>query len=1164
MKEKLYYRIGLDIGIASVGWAVLENNSEDEPIRIIDLGVRIFDKAENPKNGDPLAEPRRMARTTRRRLRRRKHRLDRIKWLLQQEGLIEIDSFMERYYSGNLPDVYRLRYEALDRKLTDEEFAQILIHIAKHRGFKSTRKSETTDKEVGQILKATSANQELMLKKNYRTVGEMLYCDVSFKLECPWTESGYILAVRNRPEDYRHTILRDMLAEEVKVIFARQREFGNEKATEELEQRYLKIMLDQRSFDMGPGNQPDGTPSPYAINGFEGRVGKCTLEPEEMRAAKATYTAELFVALQKINHLRLVDKNGASRGLSEEERKILYDLIHKSKDIKYSTVRSKLNIDESYRFNTLNYSLKTKGTKSVEVQTENVQIEDVQTEDVQKADVSKRKADVFKKTEDAKFISMTNHYELMKRIGHLTENCSDEEKRDLFDNVATILTLYKNDDSRTEKLEELGLGAEDIEQLLELTPSKFQHLSLRAMQKIMPYLKDGIIYNEACERAGYDFKADNTGEKSKLLKGEVVQSVLNDITNPVVKRSVSQTVKVINAIIQKYGSPQAVNIELAREMAKNFDDRRSLEKEMNDRFNQNEKIKKRIQELGKQTPTGQDIIKYRLWEEQQGVCLYSGNKIPIEELFKPGYDIDHILPYSITFDDSLRNKVLVTSQENRQKGNRIPYEYFKNDEKRWKEFEARVACYVKDYRKQQKLLKKVFTQEEREQFKERNLNDTKYITTVVYNLIRQNLELEPYNKPSQKPRRKKQVMAVNGVVTAYLRKRWGIQKLFEVKNRDIDTHHAVDAVVIACCTDGMIQKITKSVQAREMRYAKDTYFVDEETGEIFDRAHFTKDEWDEKFGVKIPKPWECFIDELDVRTGADPIGFLKTHPEVDREIEYPEWMYDESTRIIRPIFVSRMPNHKVTGAAHADTIRSPRHYKEEGVVLTKTALTDLKLNKDGEIEGYYNLESDWLLYNALKLQLQRFGNDAKKAFAEEFHKPKSDGTDGPVVKKVKVQKKLSLGVEVNGGKGIAENGSMVRIDVFRENGKYYFVPVYTADVVKKVLPNKAATHTKPYSVWKVVDDKDFIFSLYSRDLIHVKSKKGVKTNLVCGGQMMQPDIYVYFIGADISTASIAGIAHDNSYKFRGLGIQNLELFEKCQVDILGNISIVKKEKRMGF
>ena len=111
MEEKFQYRIGLDIGITSVGWAVLQNNSQDEPVRITDLGVRIFDVAENPKNGDALAAPRRDARTTRRRLRRRRHRLERIKFLLQKNGLIEMDSFMERYYKGNLPDVYQLRYE---------------------------------------------------------------------------------------------------------------------------------------------------------------------------------------------------------------------------------------------------------------------------------------------------------------------------------------------------------------------------------------------------------------------------------------------------------------------------------------------------------------------------------------------------------------------------------------------------------------------------------------------------------------------------------------------------------------------------------------------------------------------------------------------------------------------------------------------------------------------------------------------------------------------------------------------------------------------------------------------------------------------------------------------------------------------------------------------
>ena len=153
-----------------------------------------------------------------------------------------------------------------------------------------------------------------------------------------------------------------------------------------------------------------------------------------------------------------------------------------------------------------------------------------------------------------------------------------------------------------------------------------------------------------------------------------MNQTINEITNPVVKRSVSQTVKVINAIIRTYGSPQAINIELAREMSKTFEERRKIKGDMEKRQKNNEDVKKQIQELGKLSPTGQDILKYRLWQEQQGICMYSGKTIPLEELFKPGYDIDHILPYSITFDDSFRNKVLVTSQENRQKGKRTPYE----------------------------------------------------------------------------------------------------------------------------------------------------------------------------------------------------------------------------------------------------------------------------------------------------------------------------------------------------------------------------------------------------------------------------------------------------------------------------------------------------------
>lgn len=1125
MEEKFQYRIGLDIGITSVGWAVLQNNSQDEPVRITDLGVRIFDVAENPKNGDALAAPRRDARTTRRRLRRRRHRLERIKFLLQENGLIEMDSFMERYYKGNLPDVYQLRYEGLDRKLKDEELAQVLIHIAKHRGFRSTRKAETKEKEGGAVLKATTENQKIMQEKGYRTVGEMLYLDEAFHTECLWNEKGYVLTPRNRPDDYKHTISRSMLVEEVHAIFAAQRALGNEKATEELENAYVEIMTSQRSFDMGPGLQPDGKPSPYAMEGFGDRVGKCTFEKDEYRAPKATYTAELFVALQKINHTKLIDEFGTGRFFSEEERKTIIDLLLSSKELKYETIRKKLNIDPSLKFNSLNYSAKKEG------ETEEERVRD---------------------TEKAKFAGMFWTYEYSKCLKDRTEEMPVGEKADLFDRIGEILTAYKNDDSRSSRLKELGLSGEEIKGLLYLSPAKYQRVSLKAMRKIQPYLEDGLIYDKACEAAGYDFRALNDGNKKHLLKGEEINAIVNDITNPVVKRSVSQTIKVINAIIQKYGSPQAVNIELAREMSKNFQDRMNLEKEMKKRQQENERAKQQIIELGKQNPTGQDILKYRLWNDQGGYCLYSGKKIPLEELFKGGYDIDHILPYSITFDDSYRNKVLVTAQENRQKGNRTPYEYFGADEKRWGDYEARVRLLVRDYKKQQKLLKKNFTEEERKEFKERNLNDTKYITRVVYNMIRQNLELEPFNHPEKK----KQVWAVNGAVTSYLRKRWGLMQ----KDRSTDRHHAMDAVVIACCTDGMIHKISMFVKGRELRFNRNLTIVDEKTGEIF-----TREQWDEKFGVKVPLPWNSFRDELVIRLEKDdPKNYLMVHTDMQREIDYPGWMFGEEEspieegryiNYVRPLFVSRMPNHKVTGIAHKATIRSKRDYESRGVAIKRVPLNELKLNKNSEIDGYYDKDSDRLLYNALVRQLLLYGNDGKKAFAEDFHKPKSDGTEGPIVRKVKIEEKQTVRVYVRDG--IAENGEMVRIDVFREKGKYYYVPIYTADVVAKVLPNKAAVAHKSYEYWKIMDDANFIFSLYPRDLIYIKSKNELKSGY-------PKELFMYFKGANVANANMSVIAHDNSFELGSLGIQRLELIEKCQVDILGNISVVRHENRQGF
>ena len=142
------------------------------------------------------------------------------------------------------------------------------MHIAKHRGFRSTRKAELKEGDNGKVLKATEENRERMEEHGYRTVGEMIYKDAYFHTECAWADNGYLLTPRNKADDYSHTMLRALLEEEVHILFDSQRKFGNEKATEKLEQEYLEIMLSQRSFDMGPGQQADGTPSPYAMEGF--------------------------------------------------------------------------------------------------------------------------------------------------------------------------------------------------------------------------------------------------------------------------------------------------------------------------------------------------------------------------------------------------------------------------------------------------------------------------------------------------------------------------------------------------------------------------------------------------------------------------------------------------------------------------------------------------------------------------------------------------------------------------------------------------------------------------------------------------------------------------------------------------------------------------------
>lgn len=1041
------YGIGLDIGIASVGWAVVALNENAEPYGLIRCGSRIFDKAEEPQTGDSLAAPRRKARSARRRLRRRSLRKADLYELMEKNGLPGKAEIEQAVQAGHLPDVYALRVQALDGPVTALDFARILLHLMQRRGFRSNRKADDAQKD-GKLLQAIDANTRRMEANRYRTVGEMMYRDPVFAEH-----------KRNKAENYLSTVKRDQIIDEARLVFAAQRQYGATWASPEMEAEYLCILTRQRSFAEGSGKG-----SPYSGSN---RVGTCTLEGKsEQRAAKAAFSFEYFTLLQKINHIRIAE-NGTSRTLTPAERQVLLSVCCQTDKLDFARIRKALALPEEARFNMVRYR-------------------------------GEQTAEACEKKE--KITALPCYHKMRKALNTLRKDHIRNISREQLDAAGAALTNPENEDKLREALKQAEFEPLEIEALLTLPSfAGYGHISVKACRKLIPYLEQGMNYNDACQAAGYDFQGSQNGEKAQFLPASTEE--MEDITSPVVRRAVAQTIKVVNAIIREQGeSPVSIHLELAREMNKNFQQRSELDKAMRDNSAENEKLMQELHaKFSGRKISGQDLVKYRLWKEQNEICAYSLEKLDLTRVItEPDYaEVDHIVPYSISFDDRRTNKVLVLKSENRQKGNRLPLQYLQG--KRRDDFIVYTKANVKNFRKRQNLLKERLSEEDGKGYIQRNLQDTQYIAAFMLNYIRNHLAFADCSGAG-----KRRVVAVNGAVTAFLRKRWGLSKV----RADGDLHHAADAAVR--------------------------------------NEHF-------------PEPWPHFRDELTQRLSACPQeNLMQINPVYYATVDISS---------IQPVFVSRMPRHKVTGAAHEETIRSQVNEKYTAV---RKSITELSLDKDGKIKDYFKPSSDTLLYEALKKRLTEFGGNAKKAFAEPFYKPRADGTPGAQVRKVKVVAKMNNTIPVRSGGGVAKGGDMIRIDVYYVPGDgYYWVPIYVADTVKETLPNKAVVRDKTMEEWKEMKEDDFLFSLYSNDLILVERDKPICFSLMHKDSTL-PKKYetkkelVYYKYGNISNAAIKVETHNGAYVFEGMTFGTVRKIQKYQVDILGNYVPVKKEKRQTF
>jgi CRISPR-associated endonuclease Csn1 len=1127
---------GLDIGIASVGWAVLGDT------RIVDLGVRCFDKAETAKEGDPLNLTRRQARLLRRRLYRRAWRLTQLARLLKREGLItntklfaQSPAFAELDPANpkkrRMVSAWELRRQGLDRLLTPLEWARVIYHLCKHRGFHWTSKAEEakadSDAEGGRVKKGLKDTAARMAEKGYRSAAEMVLAE-------------FPDAQRNKHGQYDKALSRLLLGEELALLFATQRRLGNPHASARFE-----VLI------LGHGDRRSGLfwQQKPALAGADllKMLGKCTFEKSEFRAPKASFSAERHVWLTRLNNLRVIEE-GRSRPLNEAERTAALLLPYQTESFKYATLKKALIKqglwNEEVRFGGLAYPSQ-------------VQAESDKTKDPEDQPLVKLPA----WHELRKAFNKAGQEALWQRISTPALDGNPEQ----LDQIAWVLSVYKDGAEIEQQLRQLALPEPDIgiAILEKISFDKFSSLSLKALRRIVPLMQAGLRYDEAVAQIPeyghhsqridpeapkrlhlppfYEDKRKYNGKNDRVGSMQFREDA-NIPRNPVVLRALNQARKVVNALIRRYGSPMAVHIEMARDLSRPLDERNKVKKAQEEFRDRNDKAGTDFERDFGYKPKAAAFEKWMLYREQFGQCAYSQQPLDIQRVLDdPNYaQVDHALPYSRSYDDSKNNKVLVLTRQNQNKGNRTPYEYLTaldggQEGERWRAFVAWVQGN-KSYRmaKRNRLLRKNYGTEESKGFIDRNLNDTRYICKFFKNYVEEHLQLAERDDGETNHR----CVVVNGQLTAFLRARWGLTKV----RGDSDRHHALDAAVVAACTHGMVKRLADYSRRKELELLQEG-FPDPETGEILNPAAF------DRARQHFPEPWVHFRHELQARLFTDDLATLREG--MQRLGTYTA----EDLDTLRTLFVSRAPQRRNGGAVHKDTIYAqPESLKAQGGVIEKVLLTSLTLKDlDNLVEPHRNER----LYAAIRKRLEDHGGKADKAFGPDnpLHKPDKNGQPtGPVVRSVKLVRNKQSGIHIRGG--LAKNDSMLRVDVFTKAGKFHLVPVYVHHRVTG-LPDRAIVAFKDEDEWTPVDDSfAFLFSVYPNDLIRITLKKQSHIG--------------YFASCHRGTGAFNLWSQDRNTQIgkagavEGIGVKTALMLEKFNVDVLGHIYPAPPEVRHGL
>ncbi len=839
--------LGLDLGTNSIGWAIIEVDENNVPLKIIAMGSRIIplnsDDRDEFQKGKSISKNRNRttARTQRKGYNRFQLRKDNLKEILEELNILPSEELL------NIPslDLWKMRSEAANdnSNISPEQLGRIFYLLNQKRGYKSARSEDNQDKKDTEYV-AEVKSRHTDLKDTNKTIGKHFYDELLISKEDNkyfrtkekvYPREAYIEEFDKiiEAQKTKHSFLTENVIEKLRnEIIYYQRNLKTQKGLvsvcefEGFEVSYIeKDTHKEKTTFTGPKVAPKTSPLSQLCKIWE-VVNNISLKIKNPEGSKYKWS-DLTLTLEQKKAIVVFLNNNALLGYND-----LLKILNLKKEDVYANKQIQKGIQGNITFSELK-----KIVRESEWLNFNLEIKETKKQAIL---VDKKTGEVLEETEGIEIGSIIER-EPLYQLWHTIYSIQDIEEC-----KAALIKRFDFEEDIADRLSKLDFNKQ-----------AFGNKSNKAMRKILPYLMQGYDYYQSCSFAGYNHSNSLTKEEQEKRITIDKLSLLpkNSLRQPIVEKIINQMINVVNAIIDAYGKPDEIRVELARELKQSKDERKDSDDNNLSNKRLNEEVSKRLEGLGL-SASKRNIQKYKFIfpvrdkkireAKVLNQCIYCGQYFNLTDALNgDDFDVDHIVPQSLLFDDSQTNKVLVHRHCNSTKTNKTAYDFIaaKGDDI-LQEYLNRVDKWFKDgilsYGKMQRLKvsyeeyldrkkrKKETEADKRlwESFIDRQLRETQYIARKSKEILQQICN---------------NVTSTEGTVTATLRNLWGWDEVLmnlqlpkykelgntiikewtsdhgrrthqkeEIANwtkRDDHRHHAIDALVIACTQQGFIQRM---------------------------------------------------------------------------------------------------------------------------------------------------------------------------------------------------------------------------------------------------------------------------------------------------------------------------------------------------------------------